>query len=149
MRLGLTAAEIAEDRRDAEANMDDRCRITKPGQGKGPFNESTGQYDPPDRVVVYEGRCRLQVKADINSNVVETTAGDREATYLTSTLQVPIEQVDDNGVGSTGAVRPDNVAEMLVCPSDSTMVGRLFNIQGIHHKTHATHRRFRVREVIA
>lgn len=148
-----TAADIGatlnEGRAEMESLMQDRCRITKPGVGKGPFNETTGQYDPPDPIVVYVGRCRLQVKADINSNVVETTAGDREATYLTGTLQVPIYQVDDDGVGTTGAVRPDNVAEMLTCVHDSTMVGRLFNVQGTHHKSHATHRRFRVREVIA
>jgi hypothetical protein len=146
----LSSGEIAEDRRDAEDNMSDRCRITKPGTGKGTWNPATGKYDnPPARVVVYEGRCRLQVKADINSNVVETTAGEREWTYLTGTLQVPIYQVDADGVGTTGAVRPDHVAEVLAAPSDSTMVGRLFNVQGIHHKSQATHRRFRIKEVIA
>jgi hypothetical protein len=130
--------------------MSDRCRITKSGTGKGTWNPATGKYDnPPARVVVYEGRCRLQVKADINSNVVETTAGDHEWTYLTATLQVPIDQVDDDGVGHPGDVRPDHVSEMLASPNDPTMIGRLFNVQGIHHKSQASHRRFRIREVIA
>lgn len=130
--------------------MLDTFRITKPGPGgKGTFNNATGKYDaPPARVVVYEGRARLQVKADINSNVVETTAGDREATYLTATLQLPIDAPADTVEGTPGAVRPDHIAECLTCPTDSTMVGRLWNIQGIYHKSQATHRRFRVREVI-
>lgn len=125
----------------------DTCRITKAGAGKGPFNETTGQYEPPPRVTVYEGICRLQVKADINSNIVETTAGDRESTYLTATLELPVETPED-ALGSVGAIRPDNVCEFLTAQDDPTLVGRQFNMQGIYHKSQAVYRRYRVREVI-
>lgn len=121
--------------------MTDTCRITKPGTGSVAFNETTGQNTPPARVVVYEGPCRFQVKSDMNSNVVETTAGDHEWSYLTATLQLPID--------GSELVRPDNVAEVLTCPYDATMVGRVWNVQSIYHKSHATHRRYRIREVIA
>jgi hypothetical protein len=80
--------------------------------------------------------------------VVETTAGEREWTYLTSTLQVPVETPAD-ATGDVGDIRPDNIAEALTAPFDATLVGRLFNIQGIYHKSQATYRRWRIREVIS
>lgn len=120
----------------------DTCRITKPGDGPRVFDDETGQYTDPARVDVYEGPCRLQVKADINSNVVETTAGDREWTYLTASLQLPIAGTDD--------IRQDHIATILTCAHDETLVDREFNIQGLgQHKSDATHRRFRVRELIS
>jgi Family of unknown function (DUF6093) len=141
---------LAEGRREMESLMTDRCRVTAPGAippGPREFDDESGQYVVPARVVVYEGPCRYQVKADINANVVETTAGDREWTYLTGTLQLPV--VDPVGVvGSVLDIRPDHVAEWLESPSEPDLVGRQFNIQGTYHKTHATHRRLRVREVI-
>lgn len=150
--MAPTAAEVsahlAEGRAEMEAMMAATCRITKAGPGEPVFNEETLQYTDPPRVTVYEGPCRIQIKADINSNVVETTAGDHEWTYLTDTLQVPIVADPEVSTGTTAAVRPDNVAEILTNPDDTSLVGRVFNIQGMYHKTHATHRRFRVREVV-
>jgi hypothetical protein len=119
----------------------DTCEITRPGEGDPVFDEETGQYTYPDPVVVYTGPCRLQVKVDINSNVVETTAGEREWTYLTATLQLPYVGSED--------IRPDNVAKILTSAHDDTLPGRLYNVQGIYHKSDATHRRYRVREVIS
>jgi hypothetical protein len=146
---------LAEGRAEMESLMLATCRITRPAvpgdaEYVAPtFDESTGQYTDPGRVVVYgpgvpagnDGRCRIQVKADINSNVVETTAGEREWTYLTMTLQLPIE--------GSEAVRPDNICELLTSPEDTSLEGRMLNIQGMYHKSAATHRRFRVREAIA
>lgn len=126
----------------------DTCRITKPGVGKGPFNQATGKYDPPAPITVYEGPCRIQVKADINSNVVETTAGEREWTYLTGQLQLPVE----NPAGVTGSVNNidvDQVCEMLACPHSPTLVGTKHNIQGTYHKSQAVYSRYRLREVVA
>jgi hypothetical protein len=147
-------ATVAEGRCEMESLMLDRCRITRPAVPSDPgyvaptFDEDTMLYTDPARVVVYEGKCRIQVNADINSNVVETTAGEREWTYLTMTLQLPVKP-GPGDVGSSQDVRPDNIAEMLVCPLDADLVGRLLNIQGTYHKSQATHRRFRVREVIS
>ncbi len=126
----------------------DTCRITKPGVGARTFNESNGQYTDPARVTVYQGPCRIQVKVDINSNVVETTAGDREWTYLVAQLQLPID-TPPGSTGSVAAVDVDHICEVLTSPSDSTLVGAKYNVQGIYHKSQAVYRRFRVREVIA
>lgn len=131
-----------------EALMVDTCMVSRPGEGIPSWNEDTGQYETPERVPVYVGPCRLQVRADINSNLVETTAGDRESTYLTATLILPIT-VPPEGFGSSADIRPDDVATYLTAQDDPTMVDREFNVQGLHHKSQATARRFRVREVIA
>lgn len=128
--------------------LTDTCRITKPGEGKGPFDNATGQYATPARVVVYEGPCRIQVKADINSNVVETTAGEREWTYLTAQLQLPVE-TPAGAVGSVDDIDVDHVCEVLAAPYSATLVGAQFNIQGTYHKSHAVYSRYRVREVVA
>lgn len=125
----------------------DTCRITKPGVGKGPFNEATGKRDAPPRVTVYEGPCRLQVKADINSNVVEATAGEREWTYLTAQLQLPVH-TPEGATGSVDDVDIDQMAEMLTSPENPAMVGVHLNIQGPFHKSQAVYLRFRVREVV-
>jgi hypothetical protein len=141
----ITAHDLSVFQAMAEAMMTDTCRITVEvaAVGKGTFNESTGQYDTPPgrRKTIYEGKCRFQVKADINSNVVETTAGDREWTYLTSQLQLPVE--------GTGHIPIDATAECLTSEHDESLPGRLFNIQGTYHKSQPVIRRFRTREVVA
>lgn len=144
----FTPAELAEDRALADTLMTDTCEITKPGTGPRVFNETTGQYTDPARVPVYNGPCRIQVKADINSNVVETTAGEREWTYLTAQLQLPVHTPAD-ATGSVDDVDVDHVCEMLTAPYSPSLVGALFNIQGTYHKSQAVYLRFRVREVVA
>lgn len=126
----------------------DTLQITAPGDGDPEFDEETGTYSDPPRVVVYRGPGRIQVKADINSNVVETTAGEREWTYLTAQLQLPTE-TPSNAVGDVYAVRTDYVCEVLDSPDSPALVGALFNIQGTYNKSQAVYLRFRVREVIA
>lgn len=119
--------------------MIDTCRVFLPGT-RGAFNEDTGQYDEGLPTVLYEGPCRVQVRSDINSNAVEAGIGEHEFTYRTATLQLPI--------AATG-IPADAVAHILTCPLDPDQVGREFNIQAeTKGKTHATHRRFRIREVV-
>lgn len=161
----VSAAEVAEDRAIVEAQFVDTCRITIAGVGKGPINETTGKYDKPDRIVVYgpgsvdadgnpvtpdtvagrttlSGKCRIQVRSDINSNAVEAVVAEHEWTYRTATLQLPID--------GTGQIPSEAVAEYLTCPSDPEMVGRVFNVSAeTKGKTLATHRRYRIRELMS
>lgn len=128
--------------------LTDACVITKDGIGPRIFYEDTGQYVNPDRIAVYAGPCRIQVKADINSNVVEVTAGEHEWTYLTAQLQLPVE----DPVGSAGSVNDvdvNHVCEITSAPYEASLVGSLFNIQGTYHKSQAVYLRFRVKEVVA
>lgn len=132
----------------------DRCKIERVGEiDTSTFNKTTMKYDAATRATVYEGPCRMQVKADINSNVVETTAGEREWTYLTAQLQLPVERgeallIDEDTVGNPADVTVDDVVTFTVCLYDSSMVGREFNLAGPYHKSHAVYRRFRVREPV-
>lgn len=163
----LTAQEIAEDRAIAAAQMIDVCRITAPGAGgKGAFNETTLQYATPARVIVYgpgavdldtgdpivgdtprgrailAGKYRIQVRSDINSNAVEAVVAEHEWTYRTATLQLPIL--------GTEHLQSDYVLEIVTCTYDEALVGRVFNMQAeTKGKTHATHRRFRIRELMS
>lgn len=140
---------LAAGREAFEASLlTDTCRITAPGSGERVWDENTGQYADPERVVVYEGPARIQVKADINSNVVETTAGEREWTYLTAQLQLPVV-TPTGAIGSVDDVDVDHVCEILSAPYSPTLVGSLFNIQGTYHKSHAVYTRFRVREAVS
>ena len=58
-----------------EALMIDTCRITRPGDGVPVFDEDTGQYTNPEPVVVYEGKCRIQVLADLVGDDAESGHG--------------------------------------------------------------------------
>jgi hypothetical protein len=138
----ISDAEVQADRAFANAQLVDRCRIVRPGaSGSGTFNETTGQYDnPASAVVVYEGPCRWQIRADINTNIVEPQELEREWAYQTSTLQLPVEGSD--------RVRNDDVATCLAARYDDALVGRVFNIQAAQHKSMASTRRFRAREVV-
>ena len=123
--------------------MLDTCRITIPGAGTRTFNEATGQYTEPARVTIYEGKCRVQVKVDVNSNVVEANVVEREWTYVTANLQLPVTAV-------TGSIPVDAIAEILTAHDDQALVGRLYNLQGgSFHKSHSVYRRIRVKELRA
>lgn len=128
--------------------MIDTCRVTKDGAGPKVWDEATLQYTLPPRVVVYEGPCRLQVRSDINANAVEAVVAEHEWTYRTATLQLPID-TPAGATGSAAAVSTDHQAEILTCPLDSNMVGRILNLQAESKgKTMSSHRRFRTRELL-
>ena len=81
----------------------DRCHVTREAQpGDADYlpdedrqlDPVTRQRPPQARVTVYRGPCRMQVKVDINSNVVTAVSGEREQTYLTGQMQVPVEAAE-------------------------------------------------------
>jgi hypothetical protein len=136
----------------------DWCRITKPGVGAPVLDETTGVNTHPAAVVVYEGPCKFQVRSDVNSNVVEVTAGEREWAYQTATCQIPVitptGSIDVGGVlrpvvGSTGNVRVDHTVTVVASEGDPELVTRQFQIRALHHKSHATSRRLRITEAVA
>lgn len=136
---------VADGRALIQSLMTDTCTITRAGIGKGPFNEATGQYDPPPRTEVYGpstaphfGKCRLQIKS-IVANASDNTAGDRRAIVQESELQLPVSGTDDIAIGDT--------AEMLTSVNDPALVERVYTIAARHQKSQATARRLRVEEV--
>lgn len=154
----ISAAEFAEDRAMVEAEMIDRGRVTRTARPGDVEYVDTSTLDPvtlayPEqgRVTVYEGRCRVQVRADINSNAVEAVVGEHEWTYRTSTAQFPMAADSAKGdVGDPAAIRSDYVLEILTSPLDESRVGAVLNLQAdSKNKTLASHRRFRAREVLS
>lgn len=123
-------------RAEAERLMTSTCTITRAGEGKGEFNETTGQYDKPERITIYEGKCRIQIKT---SAANDTNAGDRVAVVQASEWQGPI-------VG-TENVSVNDVIHIDSCAHDASLIGREFTVVARHEKTHATSRRLSVKEV--
>lgn len=133
----------------------DTCRITRLAvSGDATYvaqviNETTAQYPTQGRVTIYQGPCRIQVKVDINSNIVETVAGDRKAVYYVGQLQLPVI-TPTGATGSVDDIDINHVAEILTSPNAPSLPGSKFNIQGsLGHKSHPTYNRWRVREVAA
>lgn len=60
----MIADDIAEAlpylRAEAESRMTSPCVITRHGTGNGAWNNATGVFDPPARVVIYTGGCRVR-----------------------------------------------------------------------------------------
>lgn len=136
------ASVVARGRAAIEALMVDTCKVVRYNPADRVWNESTGQYDEGDGTTVYEGRFRIQVRSDINANAVEAEVAEHEWTYRTATAQLPIAGTED--------IASDCVLEILTCPLDAGMVGRLYNLQADSKgKTHSTHRRFRARELLS
>ena len=81
---------VLEGRAEMESLMLDRVRITKvdPDAAAPVLDEDTGQYPDVARVTVYEGKCRVQVKADINSNVVGSSSVRSSSTTSSPRLAV-------------------------------------------------------------
>ena len=153
--------ELAEGRAAWLALAVDTCRITMPGEGEPVLDEATGKRTSPAPVVVYEGPCLLQIRADVNSNVVEVTAGEREWAYQTSILSIPIfapsasdlmpsqrATYPNGALGDPGEVRIDMTATMLTSAEDPSLVGNVFHIKATLTKTRATARRLRVTETV-
>lgn len=138
----LTAADIAAGRQIAESEMVDRCIIKRFDPSDRVWNESTMQYDDGPGTIVYEGKCRVQVRADINQNAYEAVVGDHEWTIRNATVQLPIAGTSD--------IVADCVFELTKSPYDPDRVGMIANLRAeTKPKTQATHRRFYFQEVVS
>lgn len=138
----------------AQAEMVDTCRVVRypAAAAGGELDEDTLKYPeqtkgvPAHATVIYEGPCRLQIRSDINANIVEPQELDREWAYQTSTLQLPVEDDDRIVSGASKDIQSNDVAVYLTARHDPSLPGRLFNLQATTHKTQASHRKFRIRE---
>lgn len=150
----LSDREVNESRAMAQREMQDTCRIYRypaPAAG-GALDEETGQYPqqttdiPAGAVVVYEGPCRIQIRSDINANIVEPQELDREWAYQTSTLQLPVDYDERIVAGASKDVMTKDVCVYLTARYDPALPGRIFNMNATTHKSQSSVRRFRIRE---
>ena len=117
--------------------MIDACRITRPGEGRGPWNDEIDDYDPAPRVTAYEGKCQVQER-DTQENA--TIAGEADLDTQRYTVKLPVAT-------STG-VRKDDEVEITFAALDPDLLGRKFTVGALHHKTYATARRLPCVEVV-
>lgn len=129
---------LPEFRRQTESLMLDLCTITRPDpDAPAPqMDPETGQYPEPERITVYEGKCRIQIKS---SAVSDVNAGERPGTTQEIEWQGPV-------VG-TESIAVDDVVVMTSVAMDSALEGRTFTVAGRHEKSQATARRLRLIEV--
>lgn len=128
------ASAVAAGRVAAQALMVDACTITKPGAPV--WNDATGKYTPGTPVTLYAGRCRVQVP-----NVAESVqdSGDRAWTVQDALVMVP--------VAGSEAVKVGHTVKVTACTLDAQLVGVEYTVTAMHHKTFATARRLRCKEV--
>ena len=131
--MSVIATTVAG-RAAAEQLMTDICLVErKTGQV---FDEDTGQYSDT-WTTVYSGRCRVQEWGQINSGTA-AQAGERTAELQTWGLILPMSvadaQVNDRATVTASALDPE-------------LVGRVFRVRDLYHKSHATARRLAVEEV--
>lgn len=130
--MNLTGGILSLGRSLAESLMDDTCIVRGPAESV--WDETTKTYSDVFPIS-YEGPCRVKFS---NSAVQDIESVDRLLTGQRATLSLP--------VATSGAVRKDHVATLLVCVNDPTMVGTKLRVEGGHHQTTATARRFPVKE---
>jgi hypothetical protein len=139
------AAALPELRAQAESLMQDACTITVPGEGRGPWNDETGTYDPPAPVTLYSGKCRVR-----QPNTSGNTADAGEATFSVSDRIVSIP-LSGSGYASGVVGIPVHATVTMTAVSpvgDPAMVGKAFTyLSPASQQTHPTARRMRCKEV--
>jgi hypothetical protein len=119
-------------REQAEALMVDECKIHRPGDRQ--LDENTGQFaDTSDPV--YEGVCKFQATLAAGKSPL---AGSYEFTVQELRLDLPV---------SAGPVAVDDVVTVTASVFDAQLVGRVYRVVELFHKSFATAQRCRVEEV--
>lgn len=120
-------------REQAESLMTDTCTIS--GGTEQDFNETTLEYETVE-TVVYDGPCRLKFAA---TAVQDVEAAGQTLIVQSATLSLP--------VATSTAVKQNHIATMTNSVNDPGLIGVQFRIEGPHHQSFATARRFPVQEV--
>jgi len=139
------SAALPELRAQAESLMQDACTVTVPGEGRGPWNDDAGTYDPPPAVTLYAGKCRVRQP---NTGGNEADAGETTFNVSDRIVSLPMSG-DGYAAGITGIPVGATVTIAAVSPvSDPFMVGKTFTyLSPASQQTHSTARRLRCKEV--
>lgn len=130
---------LPELRAEAERLMTDTCQITRvdPQAPAPEMDPGTLAYPEPARLTVYEGKCKIQIKA-VTAGGSSSDAGERQSITQEFQLHLPVD--------GTAEVAATDVAEVTASVFDESLVGRKFTVIGRHEKSHATARRLPVIE---
>lgn len=141
----FTEAELAEFRADAASLMRDTCRITRPGAGQGPFNPSTGQYDDPPPVTVYEGKCRIP-SPNGPASTSRNGAADQSFTVGEFPLDLPVE---GDGYVAGESVAAGQTVTYLTAADNPALPGMVFGIVAPALSSSPTKARWRIKTNVA
>jgi hypothetical protein len=119
-------------RREAEALMIDACTVTRPGESI--TDPETGEVTPSS-TPVYSGPCKVQQTISQASN---PTAGSHAFTVQDSRVDFPV---------SAGPLAVDDVVTITSSVLDPQLVGSVFRVVELFHKSMATAQRTRVEQV--
>ena len=107
--------------------LTDTGTVTTPGEGQGPFNPDTGQYDPPPDVLIYQGKMLVRP---------EDATGRREvvqgATYVLTRYEVTLP--------ATAEVFRDQTLTVTASKHDPMLVGRPMTLLDVKMDTWAISR---------
>lgn len=124
------ASVLARGRGKAEEGMEDACTIRRrTGDAVGDDGKVTDTYAD-----VYAGKCRVQ---QVTTEPTPADPGEDRQLLVRLVVQLP--------TSVTGLQAADEVT-ITTAAHDADLVGRVFLINGLHHKTHATSRRVGVIE---
>lgn len=119
----------------AEALMRDTCDIAR-ADAEPVTDPDTGVVTYPVGAPYFSGSCRVQLP---NVSEREVDAAEREWTEQAALVMVPM---------SVTGVRVGDVVTVTASVLDPDLVARKYTVVGLMHKTHATARRLRCREVV-
>ena len=121
-------------REAAEALMLDACTVTRPGD---PVTDPDTGSVTPGSTLVYSGPCKVQQTISQASN---PSAGGHSFTVQDSRVDFPV---------TAGPLAVDDVVTMAASVLDPQMVGRVFRVTELFHKSYATAQRTTVSEVVS
>jgi hypothetical protein len=131
----MAADAVAVGREAAESLMVDACTITRASTGAPVVNSNDGTLTPQAPVVVYTGKCRIQLP-DTMDKPAET--GGEYLSTQSALVSLPV-------TGSE-AVTVGDVVTVTSSTLDVDLTGITYVVRGLHRKSHATARRLRCEE---
>lgn len=120
-------------RRAAEALMVDACVIRAPATF-GPMDPDTGERPETPGAVAYSGKCKVQTYEAHEST---PESGDHVYSVQRASLHIP----------ATVDIPVGHLATITASVLDPNLVGRVFRVSAVLHKSMATANRLQVDEV--
>lgn len=121
-------------REQAESLMLETCTVQRPG---APVTDPNTGSVTPSLTLIYAGKCKVQQSMAQSSN---PTAGSHSFTVQSTRWDTPV---------SAGPFLVDDVVTMTSGTLDPQLIGRVYRVVELFHKSGATAQRVRVEEVTA
>ena len=128
------ASTMLRGRRAAEGLMVDTCTVTRLNPGS--TTDGVGNVIKTF-TTIYTGKCKIQ-RTQRPANARPTSVGEAEEFLTRLELHVPT---------SVTAIASDDIVTVTASAYDAALVGRVFHVRALAHKSFATAHRFGIEEV--